>query len=74
MLHARSLRIRHPNGTWLDLTAPLPPHMAKVWKMFGFDENDKRDPFHEDRAPAPRKKEAKPYDKNFRPRRGKERT
>jgi 23S rRNA pseudouridine955/2504/2580 synthase len=74
MLHARSLRIRHPNGTWLDLTAPLPPHMAKVWKMFGFDENDKRDPFHEDRAPAPRKKEPKPYDKNFRPRRGKERT
>jgi hypothetical protein len=48
--------------------------MAKVWKMFGFDENDKRDPFHEDRAPAPRKKEPKPYDKNFRPRRGKERT
>ncbi len=45
MLHARSLRIRHPNGTYLAVTAPLPPHMAKVWDMFGFDKNDKRDPF-----------------------------
>ena len=47
MLHARSLRIRHPKGHWLDVTAPLPPHMAKVWDMFGFDKNDKRDPFKE---------------------------
>jgi 23S rRNA pseudouridine955/2504/2580 synthase len=45
MLHARALRIRHPSGTYLDVTAPLPPHMAKVWDMFGFDKNDKRDPF-----------------------------
>jgi 23S rRNA pseudouridine955/2504/2580 synthase len=45
MLHARSLRIRHPKGNWLEVTAPLPPHMAKVWAMFGFDPNDKRDPF-----------------------------
>lgn len=47
MLHARSLRIRHPKGHSLDLAAPLPPHMAKVWDMFGFDKNDKRDPFRE---------------------------
>ncbi len=47
MLHARSLRIRHPKGHYLDVTAPLPPHMAKVWDMFGFDKNDKRDPFKE---------------------------
>jgi 23S rRNA pseudouridine955/2504/2580 synthase len=45
MLHARSLRIRHPNGTYLEVAAPLPPHMAKIWDMFGFDKNDKRDPF-----------------------------
>lgn len=45
MLHARSLRIRHPKGTWLDLVAPLPPHMSKVWTMFGFNPNDKRDPY-----------------------------
>ena len=47
MLHARRLRIRHPKGHYLDITAPLPPHMAKVWDMFGFDKNDKRDPFEE---------------------------
>jgi 23S rRNA pseudouridine955/2504/2580 synthase len=46
-LHARRLRIRHPNGKVLDLTAPLPPHMAKVWDMFGWSKNDKRDPFAE---------------------------
>ena len=45
MLHARYLRIRHPKGTWLEVTAQLPPHMKKVWAMFGFDQNDKRDPF-----------------------------
>jgi 23S rRNA pseudouridine955/2504/2580 synthase len=45
MLHARSLRIRHPKGHWLEVTAPLPPHMAKVWDMLAFDKNDKRDPF-----------------------------
>jgi 23S rRNA pseudouridine955/2504/2580 synthase len=47
MLHARRLRIRHPKGHYLDVTAPLPPHMAKVWDMFGFDKNDRRDPFQE---------------------------
>ena len=45
MLHARSLRIRHPKGTWFEVTAPLSPHMAKLWDMFGFDKNDSRDPF-----------------------------
>ncbi|MCE9523391.1 MAG: RluA family pseudouridine synthase [Alphaproteobacteria bacterium] len=47
MLHARRLRIRHPKGHYLDVTAPLPPHMATVWDMFGFDKNDKRDSFKE---------------------------
>ena len=47
MLHARSLRIRHPKGHYLEVVAPLPPHMAKVWDMFGFDKNDKRDHFEE---------------------------
>ena len=47
MLHARSLRIRHPKGHYLEVVAPLPPHMAKVWDMFGFNKNDKRDPFEE---------------------------
>jgi 23S rRNA pseudouridine955/2504/2580 synthase len=47
MLHARRLRIRHPKGHWLDVTAPLPQHMAKVWDMLGFDKDDQRDPFEE---------------------------
>ena len=46
-LHARRLRIRHPNGQLLDLTAPLPPHMARAWDMFGWRKDDKRDPFAE---------------------------
>ena len=37
MLHARSLRIRHPNGTYLAVTAPLPPHMQQTWNLLGFD-------------------------------------
>lgn len=45
MLHARSLRIRHPKGTWLEVVAPLPPHMVKVWDMLMFDKNSRRDPF-----------------------------
>jgi 23S rRNA pseudouridine955/2504/2580 synthase len=47
MLHSRYLRIRHPKGNWLEVSAPLPPHMEKVWDMFGFDKNDRRDPFRE---------------------------
>jgi 23S rRNA pseudouridine955/2504/2580 synthase len=46
-LHARRLRIRHPKGQILDISAPLPPHMAKAWDMFGFAKDDKRDPFEE---------------------------
>ena len=46
-LHARRLRIRHPKGEILDLTAPLPPHMTRAWDMFGFAKDDKRDPFSE---------------------------
>ncbi|MBU6156186.1 MAG: RluA family pseudouridine synthase [Alphaproteobacteria bacterium] len=76
MLHARALRIRHPDGTWLEVSAPLPPHMQKVWSMFGFDENDRRDPFADaTKPPKPRedpktRRAPKPYDKKFKPRRG----
>ena len=27
------------------VSAPLPPHMLKSWKLLGFDPEDKRDPF-----------------------------
>jgi 23S rRNA pseudouridine955/2504/2580 synthase len=44
-LHARSIRIRHPQGNFLEVVAPLPPHMKKTWGLFGFDVDDRRDPF-----------------------------
>ncbi|PZX39490.1 23S rRNA pseudouridine955/2504/2580 synthase [Roseinatronobacter thiooxidans] len=46
-LHARSLRVEHPvTGAMLELTAPLPDHMAESWKLFGWDARDvPADPF-----------------------------
>jgi 23S rRNA pseudouridine955/2504/2580 synthase len=44
-LHARSLDIAHPEGGRLKITAPLPPHMVRAWKLFGFDPDDKSNPF-----------------------------
>lgn len=44
-LHARAIVIAHPKGGRLRVTAPLSPHMLKAWKLFGFNPNDKRDPF-----------------------------
>ena len=50
-LHARSIDIAHPDGGRLKIVAPLPPHMARAWHLFGFYENDAGDPF-----PLPREK------------------
>ncbi len=36
-LLARRLILPHPKGGMIDVTAPLPPHMAKSWDMLGFD-------------------------------------
>lgn len=45
-LHARRIICPHPvKKGKLDITAPLPPEMAKSWKAFGFDVKDKSDPF-----------------------------
>jgi 23S rRNA pseudouridine955/2504/2580 synthase len=44
-LHARSIDIAHPEGGRLRVTAPLPPHMQKAWKLLGFQASDARDPF-----------------------------
>lgn len=35
-LHARRLRLPHPDGGILDVTAPLPAHMAETWRYLGF--------------------------------------
>ena len=37
-LCARRLRLPHPKGGELDVTAPLPPHMKATFGLFGFDE------------------------------------
>ena len=39
-LHARRLIIDHPDGTPLDVTAPLPDHFAASMLQLGFDEAD----------------------------------
>ncbi|MDR2856225.1 MAG: RluA family pseudouridine synthase [Novosphingobium sp.] len=39
-LHARRLIIDHPDGTPLDVTAPLPEHFAMGMEQLGFDEAD----------------------------------
>ena len=39
-LHARRLRIDHPDGAPLDVTAPLPEHFANSLAPLGFDEDD----------------------------------
>jgi 23S rRNA pseudouridine955/2504/2580 synthase len=39
-LHARRLRIEHPEGDLLDVTAPLPDHFAATMAQLGFEEAD----------------------------------
>jgi 23S rRNA pseudouridine955/2504/2580 synthase len=36
-LHARSLRLPHPEGGVLEAAAPLPPHMKETFAYFGFE-------------------------------------
>jgi 23S rRNA pseudouridine955/2504/2580 synthase len=45
-LHARSLEVPHPSGGTLRVSAPLPPHMRRMWEFFGFA-GDAKDPFAE---------------------------
>lgn len=37
-LHARRIVIPHPDGGFVDVTAPMPPHMKQSWNLLGFDE------------------------------------
>jgi 23S rRNA pseudouridine955/2504/2580 synthase len=37
-LHARTIRLPHPAGGEVTVTAPLPPHMRATWNFFGFSE------------------------------------
>jgi 23S rRNA pseudouridine955/2504/2580 synthase len=38
-LHARTIRLPHPAGGDVAVTAPLPPHMRATWRFFGFSES-----------------------------------
>ncbi|MEL6921258.1 MAG: RluA family pseudouridine synthase [Pseudomonadota bacterium] len=42
-LHARRLRIPHPDGGMISVTAPLPPHMIQSWNLLGLAEADESD-------------------------------
>jgi 23S rRNA pseudouridine955/2504/2580 synthase len=43
-LHARRISFPHPSGEGVvDITAPLPEHMAKAFALFGFDEGNGAD-------------------------------
>lgn len=49
-LHARRLVLSHPSGRGtIDVTAPLPDGMRKTFAHFGFDPNDREDPFADER-------------------------
>jgi 23S rRNA pseudouridine955/2504/2580 synthase len=42
-LHARRIRIPHPDRGVIDVTAPMPPHMRQSWNLLGFDEQSAED-------------------------------
>ena len=48
-LHARSIVIQRPNGSWLEVEAPLPEHMARTWEYLGFDPNARTAAFPDDK-------------------------
>ena len=37
-LHAHSLKIPHPSGGLINVTAPMPQHMVQSWNLLGLDE------------------------------------
>lgn len=43
-LHARALRLPHPEGGWLEVTAAPPPHFEETMRFFGFDNPAARPP------------------------------
>ncbi|MDH5749977.1 MAG: RluA family pseudouridine synthase [Rhodospirillales bacterium] len=49
-LHARAIRVPHPRQGILEVTAPLPEHMAATWAFLGFDENNENSGFLEEDA------------------------
>ena len=46
-LHAKNLRIPHPAGGILEVSAPLPDHMRATFRTFGFDDRAGKGLFQE---------------------------
>ena len=44
-LHARAIRLPHPAGGELFVTAPMPPHMVASFRLLGFNESQAGAPF-----------------------------
>ena len=44
-LHARELTLPRPAGGALHVVAPLPDHMRETWDFFGFNPDDRGNPF-----------------------------
>jgi 23S rRNA pseudouridine955/2504/2580 synthase len=66
-LHARRLRIEHPDGDHIDVTAPLPEHFAASMIQLGFDEAMGETDFTPPTPdPAAKKQAAKAYAKTYR--------
>ncbi len=55
-LHARRLRIDHPDGSPLDVRADLPSHFAETLASLGFDEHDGDLPLPEEFKPSAEEK------------------
>ena len=47
-LHARHLTLPHPHRGVIDISAPLPDHMARTWALFEFDQKYSEDVFADD--------------------------
>ncbi len=68
-LHARRLRLEHPDGVPLDVKADLPPHFAETMEHLGFDLEIGDLPLEEDQPPPSRadtKKYARQHAKQVR--------
>jgi len=53
-LHARRIRIDHPDGGKLDITAELPHHMAESFEQLGFDIKSGDIPINDEAPPMTR--------------------
>ncbi|HYJ30325.1 MAG TPA: RluA family pseudouridine synthase [Allosphingosinicella sp.] len=57
-LHARRIRIDHPESGRIDVAAELPPHFAETLANLGFDQAAGNLPLNEERPPGPPGKRA----------------